>query len=63
VTTLMPEDISWSGFDRGMLAPSAAWWAWACYTWLTDAAPLGRPTGRLVIILAMASMLVAARPR
>lgn len=59
VTALVLEDVSWVGFGHGLLALAAVWWAWVCYPWLTNTAGSGAWT-RVLIILAMAAMLVAA---
>jgi low temperature requirement protein LtrA len=60
VTVLMLADISWGGFGRGLLTLAAVWWAWVCYTWLTNTTDHDGPACRLLIFLAMAAMLVAA---
>jgi low temperature requirement protein LtrA len=60
VTVLMLADVSWSGFGHGLLALVAVWWAWVCYTWLTNTSAHAGPLPRVLIFLAMAAMLVAA---
>jgi low temperature requirement protein LtrA len=60
VTYLMLTDVSWQGFGRGALALLAVWWAWVCYTWLTNMFELARIIHTTLIVLAMAAMLVAA---
>jgi len=36
VTELVSADVSWRGFAHGALGLLAVWWAWVCYTWLTN---------------------------
>jgi low temperature requirement protein LtrA len=59
VTHLMLHDISWQGIGRGVLALLALWWAWVCYTWLTNMFEIARVIHTTLIIVAMAAMLVA----
>lgn len=45
---------------RGAAVLAALWWAWVCYSWLTNAVPAeDRTPARLVLFSAMAAMLVA----
>jgi low temperature requirement protein LtrA len=60
VTTLMADDLTWLGILRGFAVLSAVWWAWAGYAWLTNTIDIDDDMlSRLVILVAMASMLVA----
>ncbi|MEW5811933.1 MAG: low temperature requirement protein A [Actinomycetota bacterium] len=59
VTHLMLHDISWLGFGRGALALLALWWAWVCYSWLTNMFEIAQVTHTATMITAMAAMLVA----
>jgi low temperature requirement protein LtrA len=60
VTTLMADDLTWLGVLRGFAVLSAVWWAWAAYAWLTNTIDIDDDMlSRLVILVAMASMLVA----
>ena len=60
VTTLLVHDPTWAGLGRGALILAALWWAWASYTWLTNAvdANVGVLWGPLLV--ATAAMFVAA---
>jgi low temperature requirement protein LtrA len=60
VTHLMLADISWRGFGHGVLALFAVWWAWTCYAWLTNTSAAASAAARIMVLLAMAAMLVAA---
>ncbi|VEG58660.1 low temperature requirement protein LtrA [Mycolicibacterium aurum] len=60
VTHLMLDDISWQGFGRGVLALLALWWAWVCYAWLTNMFEIAREFHTVLMILAMATMFIAA---
>src|SRR6201999_871389 len=59
VTALMAEDPTWEGLFHGMLVLAALWWAWASYSWLTNAIDTSRDRERLLVFAAMAGMLVA----
>jgi low temperature requirement protein LtrA len=37
VTTLLYDDLSWSGFGRVMLVLALVWWAWSAFVWVTNA--------------------------
>jgi low temperature requirement protein LtrA len=41
VTTVLPDDPTWSGLGHGLLILAALWWAWASYAWLTNAVDPG----------------------
>lgn len=61
VTALLADDPTWTGLLRGAAVLAALWWAWVCYSWLTNAVPAEERTpARLVLFAAMAAMLVAA---
>ncbi len=60
VTSLLASDPTWTGLLRGAAVLAALWWAWVCYSWLTNAVPAEERTpARLVLFSAMAAMLVA----
>ena len=60
VTLLMAENPTWEGLAQGMIVLAALWWAWAAYSWLTNAVDTDQDKERLLMFAAMAAMLVAA---
>src|SRR3954451_5770894 len=60
VTTMLAADPTWAGLARGMLAFSALWWAWAAFSWLTNAVDAEEGATRATMIAAMAAALVAS---
>jgi low temperature requirement protein LtrA len=60
VTTLLTHDPTWTGLGHGVLVLAALWWAWASYAWLTNTVDPeeGRVMGAMLV--ATASMFVAA---
>lgn len=60
VTTLVLQEVSWTGFGRGVLVLGAVWWAWENYAWLTNTFERADVPARILIFLAMAAMLIAA---
>jgi low temperature requirement protein LtrA len=60
VTQLMLANPSWVGYGRGVLALLAVWWAWVCYTWLTNTFDINRVPYLAVMVVAMAALLIAA---
>jgi low temperature requirement protein LtrA len=60
VTALMAHDLSWTSIGHGMLVLAALWWGWAAYAWLTNFVAGDDGPARLVVIVAMASMVLVA---
>lgn len=60
LTELVRDDVSWRGFGHGVLGLLAVWWAWVCYTWLTNTFTTNRVVFRCLVIAAMAAMLLTA---
>jgi len=60
VTHLIEEHPSWTGFGHGVLALVAVWWAWVCYTWLTNTSAESGNLARTLIFLAVSAMLIAS---
>lgn len=60
VTELVSADVSWRGFAHGALGLLTVWWAWVCYTWLTNTFSTARVAYGCLIVAAMAMMLLAA---
>src|SRR5215218_10167196 len=60
VTNLMSAEPTWQGLGRGMLVLAAVWWAWAAYSWMTNAIRADEGIARLAMLTAMAAMLIAA---
>ncbi len=61
VTAFFASDPTWSGLGRGTMVLASMWWAWVCYSWLTNsvrAEEVG--PARFVIFGAMGAMLVAS---
>ena len=62
VTGFLSDHPTWSGLARGLALLAALWWAWVCYSWLTNNAVRAEEAtpARLVVLAAMAAMLVAS---
>jgi len=61
VTGFLVEHLTWVGMIRGVALLAALWWAWVCYSWLTNAVPAEEIlSARLVILAAMAAMSIVA---
>jgi low temperature requirement protein LtrA len=60
VTALMAHDLSWESIGHGLLVLAALWWGWAAYAWLTNFVAGDDGPARLVVIVAMASMVLVA---
>jgi low temperature requirement protein LtrA len=55
VTGLLTDDTTRTGLLRGSALLGALWWAWVCYSWLTNAVRAENASAaRLVILLALA---------
>ena len=62
VTGFLSDHLTWGGSVQGMALLAALWWAWVCYSWLTNNAVRAEEAtpARLVVIAAMAAVLVAS---
>jgi low temperature requirement protein LtrA len=60
VTSLMAHDLSWTSIGQGLLVLAALWWGWSAYAWLTNHVAGDDSRARLVVFLAMASMVLVA---
>ena len=60
VTGLMAAHTTWEGLGQGMLVLAVVWWAWAGYTWLTNALHSDDGIARVALLSAMGAMLIAA---
>lgn len=61
VTGLLSDEPTPLGLLRGVALLAALWWAWVCYSWLTNTVRAEDATpARLVVLSAMAAMLVAS---
>ena len=61
VTGFLADHLTWVGMLQGAALLVVLWWAWGCYSWLTNAVPAEEVIpARLVILAAMAAMLVAS---
>jgi low temperature requirement protein LtrA len=60
VTGLMAHELSWTSIGQGLLVLAALWWGWAAYAWLTNHVAGDDGRARLVVFLAMGSMVLVA---
>src|SRR3954447_4726287 len=60
VTAMMAHDPTWGGLGRGLLVLANLWWAWAAFSWLTNAIDAEEGATRLAVIAAAAAMLVTS---
>lgn len=61
VTAFLASHLTWVGVLEGAALLAALWWAWASYSWLTNAVPADEAVpARLIILSAMGAMLVAS---
>ncbi len=61
VTGFLADHLTWVGMLQGVALLAVLWWAWAGYSWLTNAAPAEDVIpARLVVLSAMAAMFVAS---
>jgi low temperature requirement protein LtrA len=59
VTTLIAQDLSWSGFGRGMLVLALMWWAWSAFVWAANAEQQDSRLLRAVLLLGMVFTFIA----
>ncbi len=61
VTAFLAAYLTWGGVLRGTALLAALWWAWASYSWLTNAVPAHEAIlARLIVLSTMVAMLVAS---
>jgi low temperature requirement protein LtrA len=60
VTAMMAADPTWAGLGRGLLVLANLWWAWAGFSWLTNAIDPEEGATRLAVIAAAGAMLVTS---
>jgi low temperature requirement protein LtrA len=60
VTTLLYEDLSWTGFGRAMLVLALVWWAWSAFVWAMNAHDPNEPPIRGVLFVAMILTFIVA---
>ena len=61
ITTFLADDLTWTGFLRGIALLAALWWAWICYSWLTNTVPADDELReRVGLLCATAGMFVVA---
>jgi low temperature requirement protein LtrA len=61
VTTYLADNLTWTGVLRGIALLATLWWAWICYSWLTNSVPTDEGLReRVVLLCATAAMFVAA---
>jgi low temperature requirement protein LtrA len=59
VTAVIADDLSWSGFGRGMLLLALVWWAWSAFVWAANAEHEESRVLRTVLLLGMVVTFVA----
>jgi low temperature requirement protein LtrA len=59
VTAVIADDLSWSGFGRGMLLLALVWWAWSAFVWAANAEHEESRVLRAVLLLGMVVTFVA----
>jgi low temperature requirement protein LtrA len=59
VTTLLSDDLTWTGLGRAMLVLALVWWAWSAFVWAVNAQAEDALTLRLLLLLAMILIFVA----
>jgi low temperature requirement protein LtrA len=59
VTTLLSDDLSWTGFGHGMLVLALVWWAWSAYVWAANAEQEESRVLRGVLLLGMVLIFIA----
>jgi low temperature requirement protein LtrA len=60
VSTLLADDLSWTGLGRAMLVLALVWWAWSAFVWVTNAHDPDGPQVRGVLFAAMLLAFVVA---
>jgi low temperature requirement protein LtrA len=65
VTTLLRDQLTWSGFGRAALLLALMWWAWSAYVWVANAHDPASNVFRAALLLATALIFLAgvALPR
>jgi low temperature requirement protein LtrA len=58
VTTLLSDDLSWSGFGHGMLLLALVWWAWSAYVWAANAEQEDSRVLRGVLLVGMVFIFI-----
>lgn len=59
VTTLLADDLTWTGLVRGLAVLAVIWWAWVGFSWLTNTIRIDDDVAsRLVMLASMGAMLV-----
>ncbi len=59
VTTLMANDLTWTGFGQGLLVLALVWWAWSAYVWAANAEQETSRELRVVLLVGMVCIFVA----
>jgi low temperature requirement protein LtrA len=59
VTTLLSQDLSWTGLGRSMLVLALVWWAWSAFVWAANAHETESATVRAALLAAMLLIFVA----
>jgi len=59
VTTLLSNDLSWTGFGHGMLVLALVWWAWSAYVWAANAEQQESRVLRAVLLAGMVLIFIA----
>jgi low temperature requirement protein LtrA len=59
VTTLMANDLTWTGLGQGLLVLALVWWAWSAYVWAANAEQETSRELRVVLLVGMVCIFVA----
>jgi low temperature requirement protein LtrA len=60
VTTLLTNEPTWTGMERGVLVLAMLWWAWSAYAWLTNTLDPDEGGVRIAVLAAIAALLVVS---
>ena len=59
VTTLIAQDLTWTGLGHGMIVLALVWWAWSAFVWAANAEEEASRTLRAILLLGMLLVFVA----
>src|SRR3954471_17346103 len=53
VTTLIADDLSWTGVGQGLLVLALVWWAWSAFVWAANATDPASTSFRAALLAAL----------
>jgi low temperature requirement protein LtrA len=59
VTTLIATDLTWTGFEHGLIMLALVWWAWSAFVWAANAEEEQSRALRAILLLGMLLVFVA----